>query len=241
MGLKKDDLKVARGGWGILKRNLDRIVSLTMNMLAFSRQRRVEPELTPVAPLIEECGQLLEGLCSTRQVALLIDVDPEVPPVPLDAPLMHQALMNLLTNAIEAVDPGRGVVTVRAIYHPQGGRLEPDPPRPAPRPEVEIAIIDNGPGIPASKRPWVFEPFNTTKGLKGTGLGLAVAKRIVEEHAGRIFLESVENKGATFRVVLPADPHAAIDPSATFAQRQNAATRSPFGLGDGEGVTPGGS
>ncbi len=241
MGLRKDDLKVARGGWSILKRNLDRIVSLTMNMLAFSRQRQVEPELTPVAPLVEECGQLLEGLCSARQVALLIDVDAEVPPVPLDAPLMHQALMNLLTNAIEAVDPGRGVVTVRSFYRPQGGRLEPDPARPGPRPEVEIAIIDNGPGIPASKRPWVFEPFNTTNGLKGTGLGLAVAKRVVEEHGGRIFLESVENKGATFRIVLPADPNAAIDPSATFAQRQNSGTRSPFGEGGAEGVTPGGS
>src|SRR5690606_26646260 len=82
MGLKKDDLKIARGGWEILKRNLDRIVSLTLNMLAFSRQQNIEIELTKLGPLIEECAQLLEGICQTRQVPLIVDVDSEIPPVP---------------------------------------------------------------------------------------------------------------------------------------------------------------
>ncbi len=211
MGLKKGDLKIARGGWTILKRNLDRIISLTMNMLAFSRQRRVEPELTPLGPLIDDCAQLLEGLCAQRQVALMVDVDPEAPPVAIDAPLVHQAVMNLLTNAVEAVDPGRGVVTARVTYHAGGADR-------AARPRVEIAVIDNGPGIPASKQPWIFEPFNTTKGLRGTGLGLAVAKRIAEEHGGGIVLESAEHRGATFRMVLPADAAHPADPSATTAQ-----------------------
>jgi len=93
MGLKKDDLKVSKGGWDILKRNLDRIVSLTLNMLAFSRQRHVELELTPVANLIEECAQLLEGQCNTKGVALIVDTEADLPPVPMDAPLMHQAIM----------------------------------------------------------------------------------------------------------------------------------------------------
>jgi two-component system NtrC family sensor kinase len=108
MGLKKNDLKIATNGWGILKRNLDRIISLTMNMLAFSRQRRIEPELIRVGSIIDECVQLLEGQAATKQVALLADVDPEMPPVPLDSSLVHQALMNLITNAVEAVEPGVG-------------------------------------------------------------------------------------------------------------------------------------
>lgn len=239
MGLKRGDLKIASGGWAILKRNLDRIISLTMNMLAFSRQRAVEPDLTPIGPLIEDCAQLLEGLCSARQVALLLDIDAEIPPIPLDASLVHQALMNLLTNGVEAVDPGRGVVTVRAMYRPQGGILPPPKaPLPlaadatrSPRPEIEIDIIDNGPGIPKSKQPWVFDPFNTTKGVKGTGLGLAVAKRVAEEHGGMILLESAENKGATFRLILPADPTLVQDPSATQAEGQSSGTRAPFGGG----------
>jgi two-component system, NtrC family, sensor kinase len=212
MGLNKNDLKIAKGGWQIQKRNLDRIISLTMNMLAFSRQRRVETELHRLAPIIEDCAQVLEPQCTSRQIALIVDTDPEMPPIPLDAPLIHQAMMNLLSNAVEAVEPGTGAVTVRTVYRTSGGGKDKR------HPEVEIAIIDNGPGIPSSKQPWVFEPFATTKGARGTGLGLAVAKRVVEEHGGRIALESVEGRGCTFRVTLPADAGAAIDPSATTAR-----------------------
>ncbi len=209
MGLKKDDLKIAKGGWGILKRNLDRIVSLTLNMLAFSRQRTVEPELTRVGSIIEECAQLLEGQCTTKAVALIVDVDPEMPPIPVDAPLLHQAFMNLITNAIEAVEVGKGVITVRAHYFSAGSRGDGSPA------VAEIAVIDNGPGIPAERQGRIFEPFHTTKGTRGTGLGLAVTKRIVEEHRGRIRVDSAEGQGASFRVILPADSSKVIDPSET--------------------------
>jgi len=205
MGLKKDDLKIARGGWTILQRNLSRIISLTMNMLAFSRQRRVEPELVRVGSIVEECVQLLETQAASKQVAVIADID-EMPPIALDQALVHQALMNLVTNAMEAVEPGVGAVTIRGHYRPGAG------PR---RAELELLIIDNGPGIPAAKQRWIFEPFNTTKGLRGTGLGLAVAKRVAEEHGGRISLESAEGKGATFRLVFPADLAQTADPSAT--------------------------
>jgi signal transduction histidine kinase len=233
MGLRKDDLKTAKGGWPILKRNLDRIIALTMNMLAFSRQRTIELALTPIAPMLEECASLLEPLCAQRQVALIVDADPEIPPVAVDQALLHQAVMNLVTNAVEAAPSGTGAVTIKAHYWATGrvphlatllgatmggaGGFAGGGTGPTgePRPLLELAIIDNGPGIPRSKQPWVFQPFNTTKGLKGTGLGLAVAKRIVEEHRGRLFLESDEGKGAVFRVVLPADAGASMDPHAT--------------------------
>jgi len=215
LGLKKDDLKVAKGGWGILKRNLDRIMGLTLNMLAFSRQRKPEFELTHLANLVAECVQLVEGEARTRGVAVITDLDVEMPPIPLDPSLMHQALMNLLANAVEAVPPQTGAVTIRTRYVPRS--LD----RPHIGPIAEIAVIDNGPGIPKAKQAWVFEPFNTTKGLKGTGLGLAVAKRITEEHNGRVEIHSVEGKGATFRVLLPADATRTIDPSETAGEKDS--------------------
>jgi signal transduction histidine kinase len=213
MGLKKDDLKVARGGWGILKRNLDRIMALSLNMLAYSRQRTIEVELTKVNQLLDDCAQLLHDLCHARQVALIVDADPEMPPISLDPHLMHQALMNLLTNAVEAVEPKRGAVTVHATYHAA---------RPGARAEVRIAVIDNGPGIPPDKHQLIFEPFYTTKGLRGTGLGLAVTKRIIEEHGGRLELTSDAGAGATFTAILPADRAGLIDPSATAASKHAA-------------------
>ena len=211
MGLKKDDLKIAKGGWGILQRNLDRIISLTMNMLAFSRQRRVELELVQVVKLVEDCVQVAEAQAAARQVAVIADLDSEIPPIMLDASLIHQAVLNLVTNAVEAVSPGSGVVIVKTQYRPAGPGL--------PAAQLEISVRDNGPGIPPSKQPWIFQPFNTTKGLRGTGLGLAVAKRVAEEHMGRIVLESAEGKGATFRIIVPAEsgPHA--DPAATTSSR----------------------
>jgi two-component system, NtrC family, sensor kinase len=215
MGLKKNDLKIAGGGWPIMKRNLDRIISLTLNMLAFSRSRSMEVELTPLAPLLEDCAEVLQPLCDSKQVAIIVDVESDVPPVPIDSALIHQALMNLLTNAVEAVPASTGVVTVRVTYLSKA----PSATVRAAGPVVSIAVIDNGPGIPAAKQRWIFEPFNTTKGTKGTGLGLAVARRVAHQHAGILLLESTEGKGATFRVMLPLDAHAVIDPSATAHSR----------------------
>lgn len=213
MGLKKEDIGVARGGWAILKRNLDRIVNLTLNMLTFSRQRQVEIELCSLNTLVEECAQLLQGPAVSKQAALILDLDPELPPVPIDPNLMHQALMNLVTNAIDAVESERGVVTVRTQYH------VPDPLLGQSPPHAELFVVDNGPGIPQDRQRWIFEPFHTTKGNRGTGLGLAVTKRIVEQHCGRILVESTEGRGSTFRIILPADASDVIDPSATAHSR----------------------
>ncbi|MCW5755786.1 MAG: FHA domain-containing protein [Phycisphaeraceae bacterium] len=214
MGLKREDLAISRQGWGILRRNLDRIAGLTTNMLAFSRQRQVEVEFTPLRPLVEECAQLLEGVCEQRGVVLMVDAEDEMPPVPVDPSLVHQALMNLLTNALEAVPDGGGRITVRLHYD------EPDSRGPGTPGEAQVMVIDNGPGIPKDRQASIFEPFQTSKGVRGTGLGLAVTKRVVEDHGGRIVLESHEGKGSTFRIVLPADPDRHVDPSATRGPRR---------------------
>ncbi|MCK6477361.1 MAG: ATP-binding protein, partial [Phycisphaerales bacterium] len=217
LGLKKDDLAVAKRGWGILRRNVDRIVTLTSNMLAYSRQRRVEIQLAKLASVLEDVAQLVQPQAQARGVAIIVDADPEMPPIPIDPELIHQALMNLAVNAVEAVEQSTGAVTLRAAYHPATGKHA----TAGGAGYAQIDVIDNGPGIPVDRIPWLFEPFNTTKGLRGTGLGLAVTKRIVQEHGGRIEVESHTEKGpqrgTTFRVFLPADTESAIDPSATSA------------------------
>lgn len=210
MGLRKEDLRVARGGWGILKRNLDRIMSLTLNMLAYSRPHAPEIELVQVGPLLDDCASLLADQCQARDIALIIDCEPDIPPVALDSGQMHQALMNLMTNAVEAVEAKTGVVTVKAAYFAPG-RSGGD----SPHAELRIEVIDNGPGIPPEKQARVFEPFFTTKGLRGTGLGLAVTKRIVEQHGGQVEIRSQTGRGAAFLITLPVELGLVIDPSRT--------------------------
>lgn len=223
LGLQRGDIATARGGWPILKRNLDRIVSLTLNMLAFSRQRAVELDLTQLAPIIEDCAQLLQPQCSSKGITLMLDLDQQMPPVPADRSMIHQALMNLLTNAVEALDvPTLQVrqISVQLRYFPHGSRGENAPAM------AEISVADTGPGIPPDRQQRIFLPFQTTKGAKGTGLGLAVTKQIVQAHRGLITFESDGQSGARFLVLLPADPDAAIDPAATSTSQA-----SPFGFG----------
>ncbi len=227
IGLHKNDLAITTNGWGILRRNLDRIASLTMNMLAFGRKLQLELELSRLNKIADDCALLLEKQCQEKGVALIVDADAEMPPIMVDPNLLHQALMNLLANALEAVAPETGVITVRVAFN----ESRPDPNKPGAmlRPAATITVIDNGPGVEEDKLAWIFEPFNTTKGLKGTGLGLAVTKRIVYEHKGRIRLESTPGKGASFRIILPADLDTMLDPSAT-SNRQGPVMTDSLGL-----------
>lgn len=203
MSLKKQDLDLAQAGWDILSRNLDRIYALTLNMLAYSKQRRVEIEMTRMDALLDEVVQLVQPLCDRRSIALMTDIDPDVPPIPLDPNTMHQALMNLLTNAVEAVEPNKGVVTLRCDYA-------------ADEHNVYLRISDNGPGITEIEQSRVFIPFHSTKGIRGTGLGLAVTKKIVDEHRGVIEIDSSEGEGTTFTICLTTDAARLTDPSETL-------------------------
>lgn len=215
IGLNKGDLAISKNGWGILRRNLDRIVGLTMNMLAFGRKLELNLELARINTILEECVQLVEVQTKEKNIAVLVDADPEMPPIAVDPSLIHQAMMNLIVNAVEAVGNDTGAVTVRVLFKEARPLLDPKRPNATTPPHVEINVIDNGPGIPPEKLAWIFEPFNTTKGIRGTGLGLAVTKRIIYEHRGRIRVQSAPGEGTTFRVLLPADLDDQIDPSAT--------------------------
>jgi signal transduction histidine kinase/pSer/pThr/pTyr-binding forkhead associated (FHA) protein len=192
LALNKGDMKLAREGWPILTRNLDRIFGLTLNMLAYSKKRELEPELTPLPRLLGEVTQLLQAQCDRKRVGMLLDLAEDVPPIPLDPVAIHQALVNLLTNALEAVPPRKGVITVRTRYRPESH-------------EAQITISDNGPGIAPQRHDEVFEAFWSTKGQRGTGLGLAVTRKIIREHGGTIELQSDAGKGATFVITLPSD------------------------------------
>ena len=103
---------------------------------------------------------------------------------------MEQVFLNLLTNAAEASPPG-APITIRVREVSQGGQAE-----------AEASVIDRGSGIPHDKRDTIFNPFVTTK-KTGVGLGLAIVAKIVDEHGGRMAVESEPGKGSTFRVYLP--------------------------------------
>ena len=196
LGLRKQNMATVSNGWDIVARNLERISQLTMNMLAFSKQRRPELDMTNLHALLEEALALVQHPFDAKKVALITELDPNLPPVPLDPSGIHQAVLNLLHNALEAVEPESGVVTLRCFYD-------------EPTHRIHLSVSDNGEGIEPAQRRVLFVPFHSTKGQRGTGLGLAVTKKIVEEHFGTINVESTPNAGTVFTLQLPTEPTAA--------------------------------
>lgn len=193
MGLQADDVAKAKFAWPIVQRNLERINRLILNMLAFSKAREPMLENINVNHVLRECTELVNHHADELQVALLTDLD-DLPPIPADTAGLNQAFLNLITNSLDAVEPKTGVVTVSSKYDSMHRN-------------VIVKIIDNGSGIPANQLDRIFTPFYSSKGQKGTGLGLAVAKKVIEEHQGTIEVESSGSEGTTFTISLPAMPH----------------------------------
>src|SRR3954452_17353601 len=202
MGLKANNVPQSQKGWRIVDRNLEKIYNLTMNLLAYSKPR--EPMLEMINPkvLIDECLELIAPTANEKGVMCVADVEKDHPAVPLDPDGMHQALMNLLSNAIDAVEPMKGLIRVVCRYDAENK-------------QTIIEVIDNGPGIAPSMMKHLFELFHSTKGNRGTGLGLAVTKKIVEEHEGTITVKSQQGQGTTFTIQLPVYHENIADPSHT--------------------------
>jgi two-component system, NtrC family, sensor kinase len=122
-------------------------------------------------------------------IALVVEVDPELPVIPAVAGQLEQVLINLITNAVHAVENGGRVIVRAQVESPSA---------------VLVEVADSGPGVSPEDRDRIFEPFFTTKpDGKGTGLGLPIVRNIVEQHRGHISVDRSDLGGAAFRVILP--------------------------------------
>jgi signal transduction histidine kinase len=193
IGLRKSSLDDVRQGWKMLERNLDKVQAMTMNMLAYSKARKPTLELTHIPHILNECMELAKAPAADKGVTILPEISTTQPPIPLDADGIHQAVLNLLMNAIDAVEPRHGVVTLSSAFDSVSQM-------------AVIEVQDNGVGIAEKDQKTIFEPFFSTKGQRGTGLGLAVTRKIVDEHNGVVELVSKLGQGSTFRIKLPLHP-----------------------------------
>ena len=201
-GLERQDFAQATEGWRIVDRNLDKSYNLMLNMLAFSKDREPRLEMLQLNRVVDDAVALVQKQADAAKVVVLADLDDAAPPFPLDYDGIHQVILNLLTNAVDAVPRGGGLVNVRTRYDVAGK-------------QVILSVADNGPGVPEDRRSAVFEAFLSTKGHGGTGLGLAVARKIVGELSGNIELISPPEGGAVFEVTLPTVPALPASPGDT--------------------------
>jgi two-component system NtrC family sensor kinase len=166
-------------------RRMKRIVE---NLLSFSRQSQSARHVVEVAPVVHQTLALHEYYRRTRDLELAVDIQPGLPPVAIDEDQLKQVLLNLLNNAVDAVESGKGARRIAARVFERGDK-------------AMIEIEDSGPGFANLNR--AFDPFYTTKPIgKGTGLGLSICYGIVKEHGGDIRIENLP-RGARVTVELP--------------------------------------
>lgn len=188
-GLEKGDLEMMRRLWPVFRRNSFRISTLVEDMLAYSKPREPVRARCDVPQLIREAVEVFEELLTRKKIDLRVDASAARGTFPLDPNSIHRCLLNLLSNAADAAPKEGGQIRVTARFTDEGS--------------LHIEVADNGPGVPEEDRERVCEPFFSTKGTQGTGLGLAVTLKMIREHGGALDIERSDIGGALFRIVLP--------------------------------------
>jgi signal transduction histidine kinase len=183
-----------RKGWGIVERNQERISSLVLDMLTFSKEREPEPQPSDLNEIASEVVDLMASRAEELSVELVWRPTRNMPTLMFDPEALHRAILNVLTNAIDACDEKeQGRVIVSSQYDDVAK-------------VAKIIVEDNGAGIAPDDIEAIFTVFVSRKGGRGTGLGLPVTRKILEEHGGQVRVESAVGQGSRFTLELPATP-----------------------------------
>ena len=237
LGIENENLDTVNKGWDIVARNTRFIHDLVFDMLNYAREQSLTIEETDLNDLVRDAVAEVAPALEQQGTRLVFEPDPRVGTVALDRVGIRRSLLNLVTNAGEAVT-GKENATVTVRTSAAGGS------------DLALSVEDNGDGITPQNLARIFEPFFTTKGSRGTGLGLAVTHKIVNDHGGRLLVDSTPGKGSRMTMVLPRQaaerrltpsrprPRAAPPPPATAASTARLPEPSPAPADKPAGDTP---
>jgi two-component system NtrC family sensor kinase len=194
IGIKRDDTEKLKKGWDTIKRNIGRTSNLVMDLLSYSKER--EPEYAACFPneIISDVCELIKDAAEENKIEIITELDEAIGEVKMDGSLVHEIVLNLASNAVDACLFDEDVSKRFQIKIQT--EMEPDN-------IIKFVVSDNGIGMDEEVLQKLFTSFFSTKGHRGTGLGLMVTRKLIEEHLGKIEVTSQPGQGTTFRVRLP--------------------------------------
>lgn len=223
-GLKKGNTKRVDSGWEMLNRNIVRISKFVRDFLSYSKGRTITVEPADPAAIAREVVSMYAPRAEEAGVELTWSADGDIAPANLDFEGLHDCLTNLVGNAIDACQMSESEegCRVHVCVSDEDGVLR-------------YSVCDDGVGMDYELKQKVFTTFFTTKGLGGTGLGLLTTRKIVQEHGGRIEVDSTPGQGSTFTILLPRDrlpattpaPPPSSDPAAESTPEPSPSPESP--------------
>ncbi len=193
-GLNGEEWDVVQKGWSIVEKNQDKISNLVMDMLSFSKERTPDMVAADLNEVVADVVELMRSRAADAKVELAWTPGSESMPLTFDPDAMHRAILNVVTNAIDACERSED----------GGSRVEVSTRLDDERDVAQVIIGDDGEGIEPDDLEKIFSVFESSKGHRGTGLGLSVSQKILMEHDGEIFVESEPGQGARFILELPA-------------------------------------
>jgi signal transduction histidine kinase len=173
---------------------IEKLESIVTGLLDFASSPTGRLVMTEIKPVMESTIFLIQKQCKRQKILLVKEMEENLPPVLMDPEKMKQALLNIMLNALNVM-PGGGELHISAMRQDD---LELFSGKPC----VEIRICDTGPGINPKDMDYIFDPF-FTRSPKGSGLGLSITHTIIEEHKGKIMVDSKPGKGACFKIFFP--------------------------------------
>ncbi|MCG8688483.1 MAG: response regulator [Desulfobacterales bacterium] len=200
VGMKKNNTEKLKTGWETIKKNISRVSDLTQDLLTYSKER--EPERIPCSPneIVTDVVALVADTAESKNIEIQADIDTGISEVVVDPRTIHRSLLNLVSNAMDACLEDED--TTKAFLIRVSSVIEPEN-------TLCLKVEDNGCGMDEETQSQLFNPMFSTKGGKGTGLGLLVTAKLIEEHKGRIDIQSQLGKGTCFAIRLPFEPVAA--------------------------------
>jgi len=194
VALDKSNTDKIKSGWAMIERNVGRISDLVLDLLAYSKERKPEKENCFPNEIVKEVYALVESKARENNIEIKTNLDPLLGEVLIDPKAIHRSLLNLVSNAIDAcifdsASKESWQVTIASAIEKNH--------------IIKFEVADNGMGMDEETKEKIFSSLFSTKGERGTGLGLLVTEKIIKENGGMIHVDSQKGNGTTFNIYLP--------------------------------------